>query len=215
MRWCNEWRPSGEPHADTLGRMMRPIRKFVLLATAGALSWVAALVPAALGQSRGDASPGYGGGMPAFCQIDHRARGAEVGAAIGEARGGPRGAQLGAAIGAARGERIDALCRHIAALRAERPAAEPPPPGAALRQPRAASGTAPAPVAVPARQSPGDYRMRYDQLSQAVAPPTEAPAASEHCMLSLGVSFPPQDAPAEPVTGQVCEGSDGKLREKM
>jgi hypothetical protein len=196
-----------------LGRMMRPIRKFVLFATAGALFSLGAVASAACGQSRVDASPGYGRGMPKFCQIDHRARGAEIGAAIGEARGGHRGAQLGAAIGAARGERIDALCRHIAALQAERPAAEPP--GAALRQPHSASGTAPAPVAVPARQLPGDYLMRYDQLSQAVAPPTEAPAGSEHCMLSLGVSFPPQHAPTEPVTGQVCEGPDGKLREKM
>ena len=202
---------------------MQFARKFALVAAAGVLS-----AHAAYGQARGD-WPGYGlsaggYGMPAFCQIDHRARGAAIGAAIGEARGGAHGAQIGAAIGAARGEQIDAVCRQIASARAPRPAPEPPSPtttGMPVRQPRAASGlarpqdgTVP-PIAAPARQSPGEYLMRSDHLSQAVAPLTDTVSAPERCVTSLEVSFASQDAPLPSVTGQVCEGLDGRLREKM
>ena len=202
---------------------MQFARTLALVAAAGMLS-----VPTAYGQARGD-WPGYGlsaggYGMPAFCQIDHRARGAAIGAAIGEARGGPHGAQIGAAIGAARGEQIDALCRQIASARPSRPAPEPPAPTTTnmpARQPRAASGLArpqegnAAAVAAPARQSPGEYLMRSDHLSQAVAPLTDTVSAPERCIASLEVSFASQDAPLPSVTGQVCEGPDGRLREKM
>jgi hypothetical protein len=195
--------------------MMRPGRQFALLALGGVLSSLALFVPPAWGQSR-VAGSDYGQGLPAFCRVDHRARGAAIGAAVGEARGGQRGAQIGAAIGAARGERIDALCRHIATFKAARPTREPPAnmPGAAAQQPRPAMASASAPAPLPARQSPGEYLPRYDQLSQAVAPLTDAAPAPERCMATLEVSFAPQDAPASPVAGQVCEGADGKLREK-
>src|SRR5579883_2699122 len=56
----------------------------------------------------------FGGDVTRFCAINHQARGAEIGAALGRARNGEMGAAVGAAIGAERGARADAWCRSVA-----------------------------------------------------------------------------------------------------